>query len=269
MRARKDASVDSETKKAWEDNWSGTEVSRVLEIFNYPRVKRQIQIYAGCLPRNKPILEGGCGVGPYLIHFRQLGYKIIGIDYNHQPLVKIAQFDRKVPVACADVLRLPFGDSSFGAYLSLGVIEHFTEGPLGAIKEAHRVLENEGYFIIQVPRKSLFKIIKYPWLWLKANNRLRKFFGKEQRVHYWEQYFSVSELSSLLRNSGFSIKLIAPVDHEHALMDFMPFLFRKRNSYDGANKFGELMGKLMETVLPWPAAAGMILICKKGNREIR
>jgi len=263
MRIAKDSQVDALTKKAWEENWSGYATEQALEIFNYPRVKRQLEIYGDRLPKDKYILEGGCGIGPYLAHFHGLGYSIIGVDYNVEPLKKIKEFNKNLLVSCADVLRLPFKDSSFGAYISLGVIEHFTEGPQAAIKEAYRVISDKGYFIVQVPRISVLRKIKYPLIWLSENSFIRKLFHKEPKTRYWEQYFAVSELSEALKDGGFLVEAVFPLDHEHAFREFCPFLFGDRKSYDAANKLGVSFGRFAEKFLPWACADSMVFICKK------
>jgi SAM-dependent methyltransferase len=262
MRENKDNTIDRITKDAWEDNWDYISIEKTLEIFNYPRVKKQLELYKSYLPQNAKILEGGCGVGLYLIHLNRLGYNVVGVDYNLRPLVKIAGYDKSLRICCGDVSHIPFSDCSFGAYLSLGVIEHFTEGPKSAIQEACRVLSERGYFIVQVPRLSIFHKIKYPLALLKRNARLRKIFRKPTKAYYWEQYFKVSELKNLLENSGFDVLKIVPVDHEHSLL-ILSSLFRDRNSFDGANRFGVIMGEICSRLLPWITASEMIFICRK------
>jgi SAM-dependent methyltransferase len=262
MRENKDNIVDCITKDAWEDNWDDVGIEKALEIFNYPRVKKQLELYKSYLPKDAEILEGGCGVGSYLIHLNHLGFNVVGIDYNFRPLLKIAQYDKGLRICCGDVSNLPFSDCRFGAYLSLGVIEHFTEGPKSAIQEACRVLSGRGYFIVQVPRLSIFHKIKYPLVLLKRSAKLRKIFRKPPRAYYWEQYFKVSELNNLLDNSGFDVLKINPVDHEHSLLSFSP-LFRDKNSFDGANRLGVILGEICSRVFPWITASGMIFICRK------
>jgi len=255
--------LDLETRKAWEENWRQLSVEQALEIFDYPRVKKNVGIFMKFMPKDRPVLEGGCGIGPYLIYFRSLGYGMVGMDYDRNALKKITGFDAKVPVCCADVSRVPFADASFGAYLSLGVIEHFSDGPARAVSEAFRVLVPGGYFIVHVPRFSIFQRLKYPVNLLKRNSFIRKILGKEPRRYYWEQYFSVSVLSGILKEAGFGIESVIPADHEHALMSFCSFLFRDKKSYDGPSRLGAAAGGFCEKCLPWSSADSMIFICKK------
>ena len=262
MRTKEDKRLDLATKKAWDDNWKNVDTGQILEIFKYPRVQKQIEIFKCYLPKNKKILESGCGLGPYLIYFRELNYDIIGIDYNHAPLAKISDYKPGTPLVCADVSNIPFSDSSFGACLSLGVIEHFSGGPEPAIKETYRVLENGGYFIISVPRLSIFHRLKVPLKYFKKSAWLRKMFKKAPPNHYWEQYFKISELVDVIKRNNFEIIKIFPVDQEHSLVVFSN-MFRDRNSYDGANSLGILLANFFQKYIPWSTAAAMIIICRK------
>lgn len=262
MRTKQDISVDKITREAWEENWTNTSIEQILEIFRYPRVKRQMEIYTEYLPRDKKILEGGCGLGSYLIQLRRMGYDVIGIDYNQGPLDKISRYDRTIPVYRADVLDIPFPDSYFGAYLSLGVIEHFTEGPGPAIKEAYRVLTPGGYFLVSVPRFSVFDMMKSPLTMIKRNIPLRAALKKREQKHYWQQYFGIAELSDIFRKNGFEIIRIAPIDHDYALAKFCGCL-RDRSTYDATSGLALSIGDIFRRHMPWSTADSMILICRK------
>jgi len=41
---------------------------------------------------------------------------------------KAKEFDPDLPIVVGDVQNLDYPDSSFDAYISLGVVEHFEEG---------------------------------------------------------------------------------------------------------------------------------------------
>ena len=56
--------TDQNTKKAWEKNWESISVEDVLGIFEYERVKKQMNLFLRVLPKDQKILEGGCGLAP-------------------------------------------------------------------------------------------------------------------------------------------------------------------------------------------------------------
>ena len=256
--------ISSATKKAWEENWQSHTVEEVLGIFKYPRVIKQLNLYLSFLPKDKIILEGGCGLGPYLIHLNDSGYNVVGVDYNYEPLKKIEKYNNSLPLTVNDVRCLSFKSNSFGAYLSLGVIEHFPEGPEEAIKEANRVLMQAGTFIVHVPIMNIFLMLKYPLELLKRNSILRKLFNKRPKTYYWQQYFKANQLKNKVESRGFIVEKIVPMDHEHSLISFSN-MFRDKKSYDAANNLGLRIAGFCEKYLPWLTAANMILICRKNT----
>lgn len=254
--------IGDNTKKAWEKNWQSHSIERLVEIFTYPRVKKQLVLYEKYLLKDERILEGGCGLGPYLIYLNRKGYNVVGIDYNEEPLKKIKEYDNSLNVEVMDVRVLSFSDASFGGYLSLGVIEHFPEGPDKAIEEANRVLKPGGIFIVQVPIMNIFLALKYPIELIKRNRFLRHLLGKREKDYYWQQYFKARRLRRLLAERGFEIIEILPMDHEHNVISSFGF-FRDKKSYDGANARGLAFSRFCERYLRWPTAANMVFICKK------
>lgn len=261
---RQDA-INMDTKKAWEENWKPFEVEELMEIFTYPRVKKQLDLYLKYFSKNDKILEGGCGLGPYLIYLRKQGYNVVGVDYNEEPLKKIRQYDSSVPVSVMDVKKLSFPDGTFDGYLSLGVIEHFIEGPEGAIKEAYRVLKDNGTFIVQVPVMNIFLALTSPIELIKRNKLVRKLIGKKDKVYYWQCYFKKNHLKKILEDHGFSVAEIVPMDHEHSVISFCR-VFRDTKSYDGANSAGLVLSRFCEKFFPWFTAANMVLVCKKETK---
>ncbi len=262
MRTAKDERTDAVTKKAWEKNWDDISMDEIMEIFRYDRVKKQMELFLRVLPKNEKIIEGGCGMAPYLIRLRQLGYDVEGIDYNEGPVRKVLSFDPKLPVKVGDVSAIPYPNDHFGGYISLGVIEHFTEGPRKAIREAHRVLKKGGVFMVMVPRNHLFMRLTAPVRWLKRNAALRRFFNKPEDTHYWEQYFRRAELKKMLEEEGFEVREIHALDHSAALISFSN-LFRDKNTFDEANALGLRLGAWCEKRLKWSTAAQTAFVCYK------
>ncbi len=264
MQELKNTRRDLKTKEAWQKNWEDISIAEILKIFDYERVKKQMQLYLRVLPKDEKILEGGCGLGPYLIKLRELGYDVEGIDYNEEPIRRIRQFNPALPASVGDVSAIKYPDGYFGGYLSLGVIEHFTEGPRKAIQEAHRVLKRGGGFVVAVPRHHLFMKIMAPIHLVKSSQFLRKLFHRPSDHHYWEQHFKKKELQKILEEEGFEVREIHPMDHSHSWVSFSRF-FRDKRTYDEANSLGLRLGRWSEKYLPWSTAAQMTLICyKKG-----
>ena len=59
--------INKEVKNEFEQEWSGTTVEALLKTNKYPRAKEEFTCIEKFLPKNGPILEAGCGLGPKLI----------------------------------------------------------------------------------------------------------------------------------------------------------------------------------------------------------
>ncbi len=143
------------------------------------------------------ILEGGCGLGKYVIAYRKLGYDIMGVDFSKYLIDRIKEYD-DLPVYVANIKNLPFESEYFDCYISTGVLEHFEYDIDEPIKEAYRVLKSGGLFLITVPYINIIRRI--------ISNLYKK------GGVFCEYYFDEAEISNILINNGFKIKNIHPVN---------------------------------------------------------
>nr|MBA2601069.1 methyltransferase domain-containing protein [Actinomycetota bacterium] len=103
------------------------------------------------------VLEAGCGSGRVLAFLRELGCRAVGLDFAVEALSEARRRLGAPPMVAGDVTRLPFRDGSFDCVVSLGVVEHFEEGPRSALQEHRRVMGNGGLLLLSVPRLSPLK----------------------------------------------------------------------------------------------------------------
>ncbi len=148
------------------------------------------------LPKNSPILEGGCGIGKYVIAFRNLGYDMRGVDFSSELVKRMKEYDSELSVEVADIKRLPFPNEYFGCYLSAGVLEHFEYDIFLPIYEARRVLKRNGLFLITIP----------------FVNVIRRFIKYRKKEVFSEYYFSKKSISEILKVSGFKVEKIYPIN---------------------------------------------------------
>ena len=99
------------------------------------------------IPKDKKIVDLGCGEGLLVEKYSSSGKDIVGIDLNYESdLVKKG-----------DILSTGYEDSSFDVVVCLDVLEHldFTDQQK-AIDEIFRILSPEGKLILSVPNLAHF-----------------------------------------------------------------------------------------------------------------
>jgi len=139
------------------------------------------------IPPRARILEAGAGSGKWLAFLHERGYNVSGIELNAKSVERFRLAFPGIEYVAGDICSLPFPDEHFDAVLSLGVMEHFVDGPDAAMREMVRVLKREGVAVISVPcanaawrieklrDKFVYKIL--------ANQSIRRVFGKAPRTY--------------------------------------------------------------------------------------
>jgi SAM-dependent methyltransferase len=180
----------------WQDALNGR-LSRVYE--------RAIARYVK--PGGKT-LEAGCGLGQVVLALRARGFDCHGLDFAERTIELLRDRFPDTPFRSGDIRHLPYDDATFDAYLSFGVIEHFTAGQDIMLKEAARVLRPGGTIVLSVPG-------------LNAYRRLRSRLGLYRSTvtkPFFEDCYSLEELKHLFAAAGLSY-----VDHywENPVMTLM------------------------------------------------
>lgn len=99
------------------------------------------------------MLDVGCGTGAVMEFLKSRG-DVSGVDMSDEALAYCRQKGLKVEKGLAN--EIPYKENTFDAVFALDVLEHLDD-PVGAVKEARRVLKNGGLFIATVPA--------HQWLW--------------------------------------------------------------------------------------------------------
>jgi SAM-dependent methyltransferase len=131
----------------WYKEWFGEEY---LELYSYRDVeeaRRQVDFFRDYLSlKSGRILDLACGNGRHSAEFLERGYQAVGCDLSYTLLRAGIAENGSMPITCADMRRLPFGDQSFQAlvsfFTSFGYFEDERENLL-AIREMSRVLQHK------------------------------------------------------------------------------------------------------------------------------
>ena len=133
------------------------------------------------LPKDGQILECGPAFGTFTEFMQQNGYQHIHlldfVDALHRgDRTKIASIHE----TDFSMDRMPYDDTFFDGITAWGIAEHM-ENPYHFMREAHRVLKNDGIFIMSVPsifhiesRLLFLKTGMFP-RWNRRNNHISLF----------------------------------------------------------------------------------------------
>lgn len=142
-------------------------------------------------PKNKKLLDVGCGIGQYVTDARILGFNAEGIDISPKAVEIGMQRGEKIKLG--DMRKMPYKNETFDVVIAGGSMEHFPETSKG-ISESSRVLKKEGILLGNVPnRYTIFVLTKHI----------------QQLLGIWkcgyEKSFTTEYFKSLLEKNGFRV----------------------------------------------------------------
>ncbi len=155
------------------------------------------KLFTKYLPTDARILEAGCGPAQWVVALRKRGYDVEGIDWAQETIERVHRIFPDLPIRSGDACALEVDNGFYGAYVSLGVVEHRAAGPEPFLTEAFRVLKPGGMAILSVP-------------WLNPLRRVKAWLGcfKSQDVRGMEFYqyaFRVREMKRHIADAGFTV----------------------------------------------------------------
>ena len=242
------------TRRAWEDIWDEATIELELEAAAYARSLATISAYLPFLDKRDLHLEAGSGLSAIVIALRQRGYNAQGLDYAVNALLTSRRYDDSLPLAAGDVHHLPYRDNCFGSYLSFGVLEHFEQGMLPALREAYRVLKPGGVLVLTIP---------YPNLINRLVQWRRKLAGAGPLTDdaFYESTYTRRQLRAVVSEAGFRVELSQPTSHSFTLWQ-LGGLFREPGYYR-TSPLAEKLGALLKRLLPWLFNFSTLIVARK------
>ena len=266
----------------WSQDWRPETVHQGVELCRQETITPRI---LKCLPHEGKILEAGCGDGRWVAFLREHERRIVGIDYCTEGLKRLKNKISDAAVTAALVEEMPFREGTFSAVFSHGVLEHFEQGPLPALKETFRVVVGGGLLILVVPFNNLFRRLIVNRLH-SVRSALRRLRGAQ--LAFAEYRFSIGEVKELLETAGFTPVEVHPADlnppaniglyvdaldlfgHEPVSAGGArkgSFLFRLIVSRDRnweLSRFGQMIAALLRRLSPW-LVCGMVLFVARAR----
>jgi SAM-dependent methyltransferase len=256
-----------ETGKGDEDkgeSWTGESIEERIALCDYQTITPLLLRY---LPREGRILEAGCGLGRWVAYLSRKGYRIEGVELNSEAVNEIKKFDTTLIVHTGDVGALPYEDNSLSAIISLGVIEHFKEGPQRALREMYRVLKPRGILFITVPYLNILRrFLHIPYQAAVCGVRR----AQGYTLKFGSYVYTAGEMRTFLNNAGFEITHVAPDDFIYPkslglYTDWTRYVGSRATKWE-LNALGKAIQKLLNLLSPWVWSNGIFFMAnvKKG-----
>lgn len=180
--------------------WSKFYDSPIFRLIYFEKIYRKVieliknQAGENLKPQNK-FLDVACGTAEVIFRLAKefQNVEFIGVDFSKGMVEKARKktsYLKNVKIIEANVENLPFEDKTFNIAICLDSLHHFYNPDL-ALKEIHRVLKDNGLFLLVDPSPD----ISYLRIILKIFKHLESA----------KKYYSEKELEELLSKHNFSI----------------------------------------------------------------
>ena len=254
----------------WDSQWSTRQVQDDIRMQDFFSGR---QFIAKFYPWWGKGLEAGCGLGRYVFYFSVLGCDITGVDFSSESVGKARTFALEHEFSpemfvLGDIERLQFDDNAFSYYISLGVLEHFYEGPERALREAFRVLAPGGIILVTTPNKYSLEVIKgsmkksITHAIVPLNGPKTSMVSHDADGSFFQYWYSQKEMSSFIVDAGFEVI-------EKNIIDIrFPLFYRSQHSQLAQWLFGkqEFINKLENSPLKVLGGNSVIVALKPGER---
>ncbi len=205
--------------------------------------------YIERLPKGSRLLDGGCGLGDWVLWLTRAGYPTTGLDISKVTVAKLHALFPDMSFAVGDIRATGFPDALFDAYFSWGTFEHFEEGFHPVVSEAFRLLKPGGLLFVSTPfdnlRHALRATILDPW-------RLPPQ-GSATRFYQWR--LTRGELANILARHGFAVEDVRLIHRRHGIQRML----QQNLGIDPASLLSKGAGVVLTPLIPKAVIAHMIL----------
>ena len=188
--------IESQWTRIWEDMGGPKGVTdRIFRRDEY----KIMWPYIERMPKGSRLLDGGCGMGEWVLHLTQAGYPTRGLDISKITIGKLREKFPAMDFEVGDIRATGVPDNSFEGYFSWGTFEHFEEGFERVVAEAFRVLSPGGILFVSTPFDNLRHSVKAV---LGAGYRLPP---QNNPTRFYQWRLTRGELATILARHGFEV----------------------------------------------------------------
>jgi SAM-dependent methyltransferase len=197
----------------WSSVWAQNQLAHLLAVAGRDPLSAHLEAH---LPAEGRTLEGGCGLGQYVLYFRQKGYEVVGGDFSVAALQAHHREQWATPLAAMDLRALPFANASLAAHISLGVVEHLESGPEPILREMTRTLKPGGVALVSVPWLNGLRTLLRPVLNRREGQKRAAGMG------FYQYYYGRAEIRRFLEEAGLRLVRFYPYSPGKGLREFLP-----------------------------------------------
>jgi 2-polyprenyl-3-methyl-5-hydroxy-6-metoxy-1,4-benzoquinol methylase len=139
------------------------------------------------------VIDIGCATGSLLVFLRDRGWNVKGVEIS--PAAEYACNVRQLDVINIPLEEIAFPPCSFDVVLASHLIEHLND-PFSFLKEARRILKDNGQIFITTPNISGLQAYLYGGRWRSA-------------IFDHLYLFSVRTLKKMLKKAGFKVEKVS------------------------------------------------------------
>ncbi len=169
------------------------------------RIQRRVELrimhpYIKTMPKGSRFLDGGCGMGDWVVRFTRAGYPTLGLDVSKLTIGKLKEMFPEMEFAVGDIRDTGLPTSCMDLYFSWGTFEHFEEGFDRVVQEAFRILKPGGPLFISVPFENLRHALHST---LSATWRRQ---AQPASTRFYQWCLTRNELAAILTRHGFAVE---------------------------------------------------------------
>ncbi len=144
------------------------------------------------------------------------GYKVEGIDYASETIARVRKIDPSLDVHVGDIFAVDRPDGYYAAYISLGVLEHYADGPEAGLIEAWRILRTGSIALIMIPYLNQARTRIY--------THAPEFDPQSQPtgLQFYQYQFDEDDFARRISATGFEIRDRLPLQLFEGLMSDSP-----------------------------------------------
>ncbi len=227
----------------WSNEWEKLTPESEIQMWDFFGLRQWISKF---IPRYGKTIEAGCGLGRYVFYFSRMGIDIDGIDFSLRTIEYLNRWKMEngfdVIFKNENIVNLGYDDDSLSGYISLGVIEHFIEGPEKVLNEAYRVLRPGGIAIISTPSIS-FYIFYQKLKKLIKNTAKTILIQKKSEEPFFQYWYRPRKLKKFIESTGFKVSIYRSADLFYAFCELGNYSLK----YINENSFGYRFANKNET----------------------